>query len=253
MVYKKPVVWVTVVLFLALGGCGGGGGGDGSSGGGVTATALSGTWVGSYHSAVYSSNAKLTVSVDGSNHITSIYHDNLNLNYTGTITHKQNLLYEFTLSDGYSEGGFLVDASTSHAGFLNSYNGDFGVLQRNATGLASGYALADLQGNWSGYSVQVDSSGNVISYGTSSATVDSTGNVTHGTGPFGAFTANFDTITGSSVYGVFAGTYNNTTNSTIGNMRLYLSPDKTFAASWSCDGAYNPPSTSCSYNSWKKQ
>lgn len=239
----------TVVSAMLLPACGGGGGSSSS-------TNLAGSWLGSYHSAYYSADAQLTVGVDSSNAITSILHNTITLPYTGTVTHLQNLLYKFTLNDG-EIGGLLTDAGGNHAGFLNLYNGDFGVVQKNASALATSYAISDLVGTWSGYSTVIDTSGNVSLYGTSSATVNADGSFS-GVGLNGS---NFSNSSGgnltvsSSTYGIFTGTYYNSTYAVSGRVTIYLSPDKTFAASWACDGssAVPPNVTYCSYNSWTKQ
>lgn len=237
---------------LLLPACGGGGGSSSS-----TSSNFAGTWLGSYHSAYYSADAQLTVVVDSSNVITSMMHNTTTLPYTGTITHLQDLLYKFTLSDG-EIGGLLTDASGNHAGFLNLYNGDFGVLQNNASALAPSYSLSDLVGTWSGYSVVIDTFGNVSLYGTSSATVNADGSFS-GTGLNGtAFSNNSsggNLAVSNATYGIFTGEYYNSTYSIIGRVKIYLSPDKTFAASWSCDGSFAVPpnATYCSYNSWTKQ
>lgn len=236
MKYKTAMLAAVVASILALGGCGGGGGGSSSS----TGVVLDGSWLGTTHlSGIY---YKMAVSVDTANQISNVYRNDSPLGLTGSITHLTDLAYRFALNVG-DVGGFLIDSSATHAGFLNLANGEFGVLQRNATGLATSYALSDLNGTWSGYSVALDASGNIVNYSSSNATVTD-GNFT-GTGPYGTFTG--FVVLDQATYGGYNGVYNTT-----GSVRLFLSPDKTFAASWACDTGF-PPYGSCSYNSWSKQ
>ena len=166
------------VLALALTACGGG---DDSSSSG--SGALTGVWAGYYEYA--GSASGLTVSVDAST-ITAVARDGSSLGLTGAISAVQGGIFEFTLYAGATEmdaGGFMVDGAANHAAILTQ-GGDFGVLQKNGPTTGT-WAAADAIGSWSGYSIALNSTGDIISYDSSSATVDINGNII-GTGPSAA-------------------------------------------------------------------
>ncbi len=249
--FSKLVV-VAMATMLAVA-CGGGGGSDTAA----PSTGLSGAWYGSYD--YVGSPSTITVNIDSNNAITSVVRDGSNLYLTGTISNIQNELYEFSLyySGTYEDGGgFLLDASAQHAGFLTE-GGDFGLLQRNATQLPTYYA-ADIAGAWAGYSIAVDALGNVVSYGVSSATVNADGTFS-GTGPFGDFsnTVGYPFTIWNDYYGTYTARYDNPTQSVTGGfVKVWLSVDKRFAASYACDTSTRRPAHGlayCTYNSWTKQ
>jgi hypothetical protein len=69
------------------------------------------------------------------------------------------------------------------------------------------------------------------------------------------------TFTGSDVNGAFSGSFptaalgrwigNFTQGSAAGEVRAFLSPDKTFAATWACSGAQVFP-VDCSFSAWNR-
>ena len=102
----------------------------------------------------------------------------------------------------------------------------------------------DIAGNWSGYSVELDSTWDLSDEYTSNATVQTDGSFSvtaTGTISTGTFTG-YD-----STYGRYTGSYSNPP--VTGSVSAFISFDKQFAASWACSGSW--PS-SCSYSSWTK-
>jgi hypothetical protein len=234
------------VLALALTACGGG---DDSSSSG--SGALTGVWAG-YYEYGGSLGHGLTVSVDGST-ITAVARDGSSLGLTGAISAVQGGIFEFTLYAGATEmdaGGFMVDGAANHAAILTQ-GGDFGVLQKNGPTTGT-WAAADAIGSWSGYSIALNSTGDIISYDSSSATVDINGNII-GSGPFGGFTGALSTY--HTGYGYYTGTWSNPSQGTSGDLLVWISADKTFAASYACLGSSDPSwgLEYCTYNSWNKQ
>ena len=171
-------LYLIAVVFLSA--CGGGGGG-GAAGGGPTAlpvSSLQGTWYGSYQYGTSATVARLAVDINASGQITAVRRGGSNstngtsLNLTGTIQNVGGSKFRFVLSDT-TTGGFLVDAAGAHAGFLDE-DGSIGALQKGATVPPLAYAPNDIAGAWSGYTVALNSSMNVVTEGGSSATVAGT-------------------------------------------------------------------------------
>ncbi len=129
-------------------------------------------------------------------------------------------------ADG-SSGGFV--RMGRYAAFLSDAF-DFGVVQQGASGLASSYSLSDLRGSYSGTSVWTDF--NSVDETSVSLDIDDDG-------LFYAYVDN-DVIYGqvdldSSSYGRFIGNYQS--DSWTG-VQMFLSPDKSFIAAWSCPGDF---------------
>lgn len=234
------------VLALALTACGGG---DDSSSSG--SGALTGVWAG-YYEYGGSLGHGLTVSVDAST-ITAVARDGSNLGLTGAISAVQGGIFEFTLYAGATEmdaGGFMVDSAANHAAILTQ-GGDFGVLQKNGP-TTGAWVPENAIGTWIGYSIALNSAGDIVSYDSSSATVDINYGIT-GTGPFGGFTGALATYDPN--FGYYTGTWSNPSQGTSGDLLVWISADKTFAASYACLGSFRPSSglDYCTYNAWNKQ
>jgi len=252
---KSLVSILLLATALLVGGCGKDSGGSSGSDG-VAVSSLQGTWLGSY---TYYQNPTsyvgiLAVDVDANGNITAMRRGPAggaltSMGLTGTITKQGASQFGFRLSNG-TEGGFLADASGTHAGFLDDY-GSFGVLQKGATTGAT-YTTADFVGSWSGYSLELDVNGNVVKQGASSASIDQYGNFT-GTNFNGAFSGVFNLwASNSASYGYTSGMWSATGAS--GNVEGWVSPDKKFAAAYACTGSLKPWTSlsSCNYSAWSK-
>lgn len=247
--YLGGMAILGVTLLLAA--CGGGGGG------GTTVSGnLAGTWYGNYDQ---SATARaLSVVVGSSNNITSVSIDGADQGLTGTFSLVQNDMYAFSLYAGstlWDEGGFLVDAADQHAAFLNA-TGDFGVLEKGGT--AATYALSDIVGSWSGYTITLDYLGNLTSYSSSNVTVNGDGSFS-GSDSFGSFSnGTLNLSLQSSTYGTYTGNFNSTgAGITNGSVKVWVSHDKGFAAAYACDPTWGSTPYSgldvCTYSSWVKQ
>ena len=205
---------------------------------------LAGAWYGTLEDSS-SVMHTLSVNISSNNTISSILIDNVNQNLTGAITAQASTigskLYGFVLSDA-TEGGFFTDSTHSYIAYLAD-DFSFGVLQKGATSLP-GYISTDIAGNWSGYSVELDSAWDLSDEYTSTATVQTDGSFSvtaSGTISTGTFTRYDPT------YGRYTGSYSNPP--VTGDVSAFISVDKQFVASWACSGSW--PS-SCSYSSWTK-
>ncbi|MCW8956617.1 MAG: hypothetical protein OQL09_07015 [Gammaproteobacteria bacterium] len=215
---------------------------DSDNGGG--SSELAGDWYGTMEDSSLIMHT-LSVSVNSDNSITSIYADGTNIGLSGTIAVEPSAigakLYNFVLSDA-TEGGFFADPSLTYIAYIDS-DGNFGVLQKSAVSLPS-YASSDIAGNWSGYSVELDSALNLTDEYTSSAAVNISGYFTS-VDAYGTSTGSFDVPDTS--FGRYTGTYVNAYES--GNVHAFLSADKQFAATWACWSSW--PSN-CSFSAWTK-
>jgi len=234
---------------LVLSACGGGGGEDSNT----PTIDFTGTWAGHYDT--MASDSSLEAYVSGTD--IAVLSASSYLALTGTISPMYGNLYRTTFyTDGYvvDNGGFLADNAGNHAGFLMS-NGDFGVLEKGGSTTAT-WSQSDSEGAWSGFSVSLDASGeNITNYSTATITIDASGNFT-ATGPNGDFIGHL------AIYDPSAGTYTgtwdlpNASGGPMGNLKVWISADKTFAASYACVGVLNPSAyalDSCTYYAWSKQ
>jgi len=187
---------------------------------------------------------ELSVTVGGSGNITQILVDGTDQGTTGTITKVGANVFGVVFSDA-SEGGFIADASGTHAGILDDQF-SFGVLQKGAGALPV-YAAADIAGTWSGYGVLLDANFDVTQTFASSATIanDATRTFT-GSDIGGAFSGSFPSD--PHILGRWQGTF--IQGSTPGVVSAFLSVDKTFAATWACDGINFP--ADCSFSAWNR-
>lgn len=233
------------ILFI-LAGCGGGNE--------DSISALQGDWKGVFRDSGGTFRS-LKTTIDSSGTITKLQVFN-QAALTGSISKTGDKTYSFSLSDG-TEGGFLADDSGNHMGFLtDSY--EYGVLEKGATmkySNSNNFGRGHYVGNWSGYSVEINSNLDVVDQYTSSATVPDQSLDLSGNDSSGSFSGNITYQDNSKGYAY--GTYINSLGSS-GNLMVLLSPDKTFAASWACD--YSGSSTLvinnvnyCSFAMWVKQ
>lgn len=237
---------VIIVMVLLLGSCGGGSGG-GSSGfkAGASVRQLDGTWFGSLEDR---SNPNIivlrtfTVTISGGA-ITQILIDSVDQLLTGTIGRESNTLYSLTLSDG-TKAGFLVDAAVLHATFVDD-GFNFGVVEKGAVGLPTFFIL-DTDGSWLGNTVETD----LVTWTEFTSTAACTNLLCTASG--NGVNSNIDlSVFFSSVYGQWNGTFNNTAGAT-GVATVMLSPDKQFAASYSCSDVATFLDT-CDFSAWVKQ
>ncbi len=145
-------------------------------------------------------------------------------------------------------GGFIVDASVTHAGYLDEFF-NFGAVQKSATGLPDS-VRTDIVGSWSGPGVAVDSAFNIVQTATSNLTVASDFSFTETNSSSGTTTGVFASFTAGLVFGVFiAGTTDGTTM-----VEMFLSADETFASAWACVGdVFVSFPVDCSFFIYNKQ
>ncbi|MDH5633443.1 MAG: hypothetical protein OEZ10_10680 [Gammaproteobacteria bacterium] len=213
---------------------------------GGTPHTLAGSWGGTIKDST-AAPLPLQITIDNSGKITNITVDGANtgLSSIASVTAEGNNIYGFELNDG-TIGGFIVDSSGQHAGFLDD-GFTFGVVQKGAPGPAGGgYVNTDIIGSWSGYGVTIDSAFNITNVFNSTGTVASNFSFS-GNGLNGTFTGNFASF--YSTNGVYLGTWSDTSGS--GDLQAFLSADKTFAATWACDWTYGFPD-GCSFSAWNR-
>lgn len=240
------------LLFLTLSSCGGGsggGGGSGLSGGGGPPQQINGVWFGSLQDPLGTLHTYTVTIVGGA--VTEIQIDGVvqmdaGQLLTGTISKDSDVLYSLTLSDG-TEIAFIIDPAVLYAAVVDD-EFNFGVVEKGANGLP-GYVDSDIDGNWSGVTVETDF--------TISTEVPSTASCTFPT--CNANSAGVDSVIAVAFFpGVvvtnsaqWVGTFVETLGDT-GAVRVMLSPDKLFAVSYACvDEALFP--TDCGFSAWVKQ
>ena len=214
---------------------------------GVSLADLAGTWYGVQEDDVGGWHT-ISLTVNSTGTITQILVDGANTNVTATLTKLDDQIFGYVESDG-TKGGFFVDASAQYAGFVDE---DFYVVvvQKGASSLPT-YADTDIVQTWSGYGLALDSNLDIATTWTSNATVlgdfSFTGSNSLGVDFNGSFTG-FD-----PTYGVYGGDFSNTQGE-FGWIRVFLSPDKLFAASYAVDtsGAGSFPED-VSFEFWNKQ
>jgi len=245
-IFGKVTRFIAVaILFLALGSCGGGSGGSGSGlSVGGSPQQINGVWFGSLQDVTLGTLHTYTVTIVGGV-VTKIQIDGVpqmdgGQVLTGTISKDSDVLYSITLSDG-TEAGFIVDAGTLHATFVDdAFN--FGVVLKDATGLPA-FLVNDTDGDWSGDTVVTDFV--VSAEFTSTANCVNLMCIVLGN----SITSNVD-ISGffSAAFGLWTGTYSNTAGE-VGVAAVILSPDKQFAGSYLCDNAGVFPGD-CDFSAW---
>lgn len=200
----------------------------GDAGGGVSLADLAGTWYGVLEdpSGVLHT---ISVTLDGSGNLTQHVVDGSSTGLTSTITKESDQIFSFLDSDG-TEGGFFVDGGAKHAGFVDE-DFYFGVLEKGASSLPT-YANTDIIGSWSGYGIALDSYFDIVETWTSSGTVANDFSFSGSDSDGGTFSGSFSTYFSS--YGAYYGDFSNSEGAS-GSMRVFLSPDKSFVASWAAD------------------
>jgi hypothetical protein len=188
------------------------------------------------------------------NSITQIRLDSSVTGQTGTMTHRSGNIFGFTLNDG-TVGGFFLNSAQTHAAFVDD-EFNFGVVQRGASALPA-YALTDLVGSYSGVAVSVSANFGTFTTATATASCSGTSSITctavdSGVTTTASFTsAGFTGCPGGSgiTFGRWCGSFT-ASNSTSGNVRAFLSVDKTFGAVWACTAGTFP--TACEFSAWSE-
>lgn len=248
--FVSSIFWGLLTFLTA---CGGGGGAAPPSGGDAAPTGLAianlqGTWTGAFIEAGLIYPLKLTI--DSAGNISNVFVNGVASGDTGTTTKTGDNTFGYSLSDG-TTGGFLADSAGNHVGILDDANA-YGVLQKNASGFPA-YIDSDIGGSWSGYSVEVDASLNLTkTYASNATVIGNTGSFT-GSDANGSFSGSFYDY--APAHGFWVGTWNSSLSS--GNVFAWMSPDKTFAATWACD--YSSASvfdiyyvTGCTFSMWNR-
>jgi hypothetical protein len=244
------LVLLIVIAFglIVIAASGGGGSGDDDSQGtnnngsnttGISLADLAGSWYGVEEDKTGTLH-KISITVDGSGNITQILEDGKDLTITATITKysDQIFTYSYLVENQEILGAFFIDANVTHAGIVTEdydYNFAFMVVQKSASSIPT-YAETDIEGNWAGYGVSTDYTIKTFQTWTSDASVLS-GNSFSGSNGNNDFSGSFGSIEDypeTGTYGVYFGLYTST-NGPNGDMETFLSPDKTFAASWVAD------------------
>lgn len=241
------------LLFFALlliGGCGGGGGGGGDAAPPAPpppSTAPSGTWLGTLEDSG-SVMRNFSVTTSGSS-ITGILVSNASTGQTGTMTHQSGNIFSFTLNDG-TRGGFFLDATQTHAVFLDD-DFNFGVVQLGATALPA-FSHTDLNGSWSGVAITTNFATFTSVPSSASCAVPTCTVVDSGVTTTATFTvSNFDSFDGPN-FGRWLGTYMASDN-TNGSIRAFLSVDKQFAGGFSCPAVVAVPTpVDCEFTAWRR-
>lgn len=236
----KKTLFLTVVIcaLLALGAC------SDDSGGGLSIGSLNGTWRGVGRditgALVY---GELIVTLDGSGGLSGSEAITPS-SFSGTYTQESGQIFGFELSNG-ATGGFIVDSSGTHAGFLED-GGAFGVLEKGAASIPTGIVEGDIVGSWSGIGVETDFVNFTVV--NSNVTVSSSGS-------FSGSDTTGDNVTGNLSspfsFGVYVFSFSSSVDGP-GIGEAYMSPDKTFVATWGCTGGLNFPGD-CGFTAWNKQ
>lgn len=230
-IHRAAMGMVCTVL-LALTACGGGGGGGGD---GPSASDFDGTWFGNIEDTSFSMGT-VTVTISGGN-ITSVLRDGVDQGLTGTIEREQGNIWAIEFSDG-SFAGFIADDAAEHAAFLTD-TFEIGAVEKGATGPLPTYITADVARSASGTIVTLDSNFELVDVGSSTVECDTNGDCTGSDTLFGPF----------EVFGLthdFMGRYLDTSGATA----VFLTPNKAFAASYTCESLVFAISQ-CSFNGWR--
>jgi len=181
----------------------------------------------------------------------------------GTVTAVNANIFSYKLGDVTNTlGSLYVDNTRSHYTFLDD-KFLFGVMQKSATLVDYSTIMfvgADVQNNWSGFSVNVR---NVtiaaINNTPSQMTFDPMAFTFSGTDGANSVTGGSFDITGSfnlidATNGVYTANWVNPNDNMItGNVTLILSPDKTFVAARFCLPFTGVPDIElCTFSSWNK-
>lgn len=253
--------------------CGGGGGGGGDDGGSpgtnpgnnppgvpdVTLEQLNGTWLGTFDAGGNVRTMQLTAE---NGRITGISLNGTPTNLSGPITKVANTPRAFTFelrnaaNDLVSSGTLLVDAGGSHLAYLDRFF-SFGVIQKGATAVPT-YAQGDLNNAFpSGDVFTTNAEFTTFTQRRTSSTCTAANatttqcEVTITGGPARAAAQ----LTLDNPAGRYLGTYTDTPSTgapSNGTTRVYLSPDKTFAAVWNCVNFSTGFPATCDFSTWKR-
>lgn len=166
---------------------------------------------------------------------------------TGTFAQEVGNIYGFNI-DG-TDGGFILDASGTRAGFVNEVF-SFGAVQKDAVSPPGSYAQGDLTGSWTGEYAETDFLFELIAYGSTQVTVA-------GGGSFNGSSDAPDTFNGTltlddASYGRYTGTVTSSGYGS-GTVSAFVTPDKAFAASYACFPNSGAFPDGCTFNFWSKQ
>jgi hypothetical protein len=230
-----------IALVIAmLAGCSGGS----DDGGGGTSYGLDSTWRGNFNSAS-EGLVKLAVLIQD-NRVTQVEIDGANTGLSGSINKVNDNIFGFLLSDD-TEGGFYVDGSKNHMVILTDDLG-FGVIEKNGS-LTATFGATDIQGTWSGYSVDVDNSLDIVDTYNSSATVQGD-NSFSGMDKTGNFSGSFVDFNNTAVYSQMSGNFTSDSGAN-GPVTAFISPDKSFVGTAACDQFI--ALDQCTFSAWRKQ
>ncbi|MDP6989196.1 MAG: hypothetical protein QF903_06925 [Planctomycetota bacterium] len=233
------------LCLLTLAACGGGGGG----GGGGAASAVTGSWFGT-EELTDGSLHPVRITVDADQTITEVLLDGAPTGLTGSITHSQDRIYDYTLSDG-TEGGFWLSETGTHVVFCDD-EWNFGVIQKGGSS-AGNYSLGDITGSsFAGYTVVTDAAFEIAATGTSTCTVHVDGSFEGAFDGGAAGASTFENLPGGELqlddsnYGRFLGSYSDSTGD-IGTISAIMSPDKKLIGTWASPGFFPED---CSFSVW---
>jgi hypothetical protein len=257
---------LTLCFATLVAACGGGGGGDSGSSSGDTNTAgnsapppppdvtmdqLAGTWFGTADDTHTVQTFQFTVS--GSS-ITDFKLNGAALTgLVGTLTKAVEAprTFRFTVKDGTNEitnGVWVVDPTGKYLTYVDK-EFDFGVLQKGTPAALPTYAQKDVEHSWTGdrvtdkdFTSLASSSVSGSCVPTSPASTPASSECTFALG--GGVSRKLSSVALDDPNGRYGATYADTPASTPApsspTARLYLSPDKNFAAGWSCPSISSP-------------
>lgn len=190
--------------------------------------------------------------MDATGVITKINLNGTSTGLTGTTTSTGANTFSYALSDGV-QGGFMLDPAGKHLGFIDT-DFDYGILQKGALQSVT-YVGTEIAGTWSGYSLELNNSLDVVERVTSSASIATSSSFTAKASDGVTTTGTMPTF--HSTYGYWLGTGSNSDGNS-GKLLAMMSEDKTFAATWACINGYSGTFEiynvgGCSFSIWNKQ
>lgn len=217
---------------------------------GLSVSSLEGVWYGVYADA-NSYLHTLEISMNSKGDIYSLLIDGVSTHDTGKVKKEGKYNFSYALSDS-SVGGFLADSAGQHMGFL-AEDYSYGVLQKGATGLPT-FSATDITSAWKGYTVEVDYNLAVVKSYSSDVSISTNGDFS-GSQNNSTFSGNLYEF--STTHGYWAGGWSDDEGNS-GNAVVWLSADKTFAASWGCLSGYASDydiydAEYCSFSMWNRQ
>jgi len=236
---KSGLLLLVIILSVILLICcddGGGGNENQASTGDPDLTILEGTWFGTMiddTNMVYT----MTVTFDNDGNLVVDSVGGIPVGDTATLTKITSTMFSM-LDSNNIKGMVVVDAQGLHLGWMDEAD-NAGVLQKNAAQLPV-FDLSDINGQWFGEGFWCDADMNLLLDDLQSdMTVNNLSfsvQDNYNTDINGGF------ITWVPDYGAWRGTYNPNALGESGSFTVFLSVDKTFAASFSIDNANGPGS-----------